>query len=201
MNSPSRKQYGFTLIEVIAALALVMLLVGGIYSIAGGALELSRASGEARLADLRVTNLVELWRRQFENLPAQAQLRVEPGDDGPWLGIENSAGLLAWNSALADADTTAFGFEEGELILEQWSGSERLAAVTLIDDVTSCDWQFYDPGEERWIDNQWPHQNRRPQLAAVTFQLGRDPGPQRHVFRVASASSLALAGQTERRPQ
>jgi len=189
------KQRGFTLIEVIAGLALVMLLIGGIYSIAGGALELSRASGEARLADLRVSNLVELWRRQFENLPAQAQLRVEAGDDGPWLGIEKSAGLLAWNSALADSDTTAFGIEDGQLVLEQWNGPERLAVVTLLNDVEAFDWQFYDAAEERWIDNQWPHTHRRPQLAAAIFQLSRDPGPQRHVFRVASVSPLALAAE------
>ena len=189
------RRAGFTLIEVIAAMALVMLLIGGIYGIANGALELSRANGEARLADLRLTNLVELWRRQFEKLPPGARLRTEPGDGGTWLGIDNADGLLDWNPALAQADTVAFGLEDDRLVLEQWQGSQRLASVALLPDVEALRWEFYDPVETRWIANQWPHAGRRPQLAAVILKLGRDPGSQRHVFRVAPALSLAGEGR------
>ena len=186
MTAKFHHSRAFTLIEVIAAMAMIMLLVGGIYSIANGALQLSRNSAEARLADLRVCNLIELWRRQFENLPNQARLSTEPGEDSAWLKLDGTTGRLAWNPALADADAMTFGIDDQQqLVLEQWRKSQRLATVVLLPEVEACRWDFYDAIEARWLQGEWPHGGRRPQLAAVTFQLRRDPGPQRHVFRVA----------------
>ncbi len=190
-RSRPRRNDAFTLIEVIAAMAIILLLVGGIYSIANGALLLSRNSAEARLADLRVSNLLELWRRQFENLPAKARLSTEPGEQGAWLKLDGTTGQLAWTTALADADAMTFGISSGrQLVLEQWRKSQRLATVVLLPEIEACRWDFFDPVEGKWIEGGWPHTARRPQLAAVTFQLSRDPGPQRHVFRIAPAAPV-----------
>jgi prepilin-type N-terminal cleavage/methylation domain-containing protein len=189
LGKPPCNSRAFTLIEVIAAMAIIMLLVGGIYSIANGALQLSRNSAEARLADLRVSNLIELWRRQFENLPNQARLSTEPGTQSAWLKLDGTTGQLAWNPALTDADAMTFGIDDQQrLVLVQWRKSQRLATVVLLPEIENLRWDFYDATESRWLLGEWPHSGRRPQLAAVTFQLGRDPGPQRHVFHVAPAN-------------
>jgi len=46
-ESPTGARAGFTLIEVICALAVMMFLFGGIYGIANGAMVLCRSSNDA----------------------------------------------------------------------------------------------------------------------------------------------------------
>jgi prepilin-type N-terminal cleavage/methylation domain-containing protein len=75
IHPPVRKvSSGFTLLEVIAALALISLIIGGVYGVADGALRLSTSMNKARMAEMRVTNFVNQWRDYLENVPPTIQL-------------------------------------------------------------------------------------------------------------------------------
>jgi hypothetical protein len=52
----------FTLLEVILAMGLLMIVVGGVYGIANGAIGLGRAMSDSRVHETRVMNLVSAWR-------------------------------------------------------------------------------------------------------------------------------------------
>ena len=61
---------GFTLLEVLVAMALITFVIGGVYGISGAAVELGRSMSEARVVETRVTNFVSVWRDYFEDMVA-----------------------------------------------------------------------------------------------------------------------------------
>ncbi|MEO0416006.1 MAG: prepilin-type N-terminal cleavage/methylation domain-containing protein, partial [Verrucomicrobiota bacterium] len=95
---------GFTLLEVILGLGIASLVIGGIFAIAGGALDLSARTQRLRLEETRHTKLDQLFRQTFANLKPESQLVVsggqhliisKPGAGLTWPGSTPSAEILA----------------------------------------------------------------------------------------------------------
>ena len=71
-----RRGQGFTLLEMLVALSAFVFLMGGIFAIAQGTLELSNDIGLAQENSQIRQNFIEFLRRSFRSLPAEAEVRL-----------------------------------------------------------------------------------------------------------------------------
>lgn len=209
---------GFTLLEVLAAMALITFVIGGVYGISGSAVELGRSMSEARIVDTRVTNFVSVWRDYFENLPRDIRFsggveKVARGGAGALL-VEGGPMPFAWHPTLRQAEAVEFRVEKGEtglsLVVRHLQKAERpvkpgdyevIAALPLLEGLKAMTWQFYEPVDEQWFSNWDPNKRPEPPLfMRVQFQLGEDPRRHEHVFWVANDLAHGRVDQGGRRP-
>ena len=106
---------GFTLIEVIAAMALMTFVIGGVYGIANGAMELGRSMSENRIHETRITNFVTAWREYLENLPPETRITVGEKPSRKFgkgsLLVENGSVPFAWTQNVRLAEAVEFKLE------------------------------------------------------------------------------------------
>ncbi len=200
---------GFTLLEVLAAMALITFVIGGVYGISGTAVELGRSMGEARVVETRVTNFVSVWRDYFENLTPDILFsagveKTAHGGAGALL-IEGGPMPFAWHPLLRQAEAVEFRVERGgdgklALVVRHLQKPERptkpgdyevIAAMPLLEGLEKMTWQFYEPEDEQWFSNWDPKSRPMPPLfMRMQFQLGEDPRRHEHVFWVANDLQL-----------
>ena len=196
---------GFTLLEVLAAMVLIMLVIGGVYGISGAAVELGRSMSEARIVETRVTNFVAIWRDYFENLPPDIQFsagveKVDRGGSGAIL-IEGGPMPFAWHAALRQAEAVEFRVEYDAnrklaLVVRHLQRPERptrpgayevIAEMPLLEGVEEMKWQFFEPVDEQWFSNWDPKRRPEPPLfLRMRFRLTEDSRTHEHVFWVAN---------------
>lgn len=195
---------GFTLLEVLAAMALIMLVIGGVYGISGAAVELGRSMSEARIVETRVTNFVAVWRDYFENLPPDIRFsagieKVDRGGSGA-LMIEGGPMPFAWHPQLRQADAVEFRVEydaNRKLVLmvrhlqrperpTRPGAYEMIAEMVLLEGVEEMKWQFFEPVDDQWFSNWDPKKRPEPPLfMRMRFRLSEDSRAHEHVFWVA----------------
>ena len=107
-----RSNVGFTLIEIIAAMAILMTVIGGVYGVAHGALSLGKAMSETRLHETRLMNFVSTWREYLETLPPNTRITVGEKPSRKFgrgsLLIENGTVPFAWTRAVKLAPAVEF---------------------------------------------------------------------------------------------
>jgi hypothetical protein len=186
---------GFTLIEVVCALALMIFLFGGLYGIANGALTLCRSSNDARTAELRLNNLDALLRNTFEELPRSAsfELSVAGSDAEGALTIYDAPGILSWRRDFAVGSRVALRTERdpmrkgaSRLLVEHWTDSgpgtaRPLGELTILSGLESAHWRLLHPETGQWEDLWFPQQGR-PVMVEFTFQLSGASARERMVF-------------------
>lgn len=188
---PARRS-GFTLLEMIVALSAFLLLIGGIFSISQGAMELSNDLAAAQDRSLIRQNFIEFLRRSFRTLPGEAELRLSVKQSGgsyvPTLNFVNGGNSFTPGSALPPDTSMEVYAEErpgGYLrvmlrVLDQRqtqalrsNQSVRYTrdqiTIPLLDNVSRFEWKFYDASTNRW-ENNWK-QLRRPIMAEMHLQL------------------------------
>lgn len=207
IHPPVRKvSGGFTLLEVIAALALISLIIGGVYGVADGALRLSTSMNKARMAEMRVTNFVNQWRDYLENVPPTIQLssgleKVSRGAAGTLL-IEGGQVPFAWTSSVRLADAVEFATVKAEdrkslmlvvrhlKLLEKptaLDNYETLAELPLLRGLKEFKTQFYDPIEKRWYSSWNPKKQPKPPLfMRLHFAFKDDPREHEFTFWIAN---------------
>jgi hypothetical protein len=189
------RREGFTLIEVVCALALMIFLFGGLYGIANGALTLCRSSNDARTAELRLNNLDSLLRNTFEDLPRSASFELSVGgsEAAGALTIYDAPGILGWRRDVAVGSRVALRTESdpmkqgsSRLLIEHWTDSgagtaRPLGELTILSGLPSARWRLLHPETGQWEDLWFPQQGR-PLMAEFTFQLSDVSTPERMVF-------------------
>ena len=196
---------GFTLLEVLAAMALITMVIGGVYGISASAVELGRSMSEARIVETRVTNFVSVWRDYFENLPPDIRFSsgIEKGSNGGAGAILVEGGPMpfAWQPALRLAEALEFqvrsaGGGRSTLWVRHLRKPERalragdyevVAELPLLEGIKEMRWQFFEPVEDEWFSN-WDPKNRPepPLFLRMQFELGEDARRHEHVFWVAN---------------
>ena len=205
---------GFTLLEMIVALSMFVLLIGGVYSIAQSTLELADSISLAQDRSMVRQNFIEFMRRSFRTLPGEAEVRLAVKQKGstyvPTLNIVNGGTSFTPGLSLApDTSMDVYAEERpgGYLrVMLRVLDKKQTQAVRsnqsvrytrdqitlpLLDNVSRFEWKFYDSATNRW-ENNWK-QARRPILAEMNLQL--DDGFQsRSVFWIPPIIPNAIQG-------
>lgn len=192
-RSPSfRFRPAFTLLEMMVALSAFVLLMGGIFSIANGTMELGNDLAVAQDRSLIRQNFISFLRRSFRNLPGEAEVRLSVqargGNYVPSLNFVNGGSSFTTGMALPPDTSVDLYAEErpggylrvGLRILDEKQTaalrsnqsvrySKNQESVPLMDYVSRFEWRFYDPASNRW-ENNWK-QARRPLLAELNLRL------------------------------
>jgi prepilin-type N-terminal cleavage/methylation domain-containing protein len=163
-----RRRSGFTLVEVLIGLALFSMLVGGIFAVQKGALEVSREVVESETRTLRMHSFCELLRRTFEQMPGNAKVNLRyyggSGSDLTEVAFTDYPLALNWPGVTAGAKTVIFrtersvgiGLRAAILYLDEeqadsWTKkngdfdeTKILARITIMDGIAALGWRFYD---------------------------------------------------------
>ena len=211
-QATSLPQQGFTLIEVLFAMSLLMIVIGGVYSLADGSIRLGVSMNNARVTETRLTNFTASWRDYLENLPPNIRLgcglqKVKRGAGGNLL-IEGGQVPFIWTSKVRLADAVEFavvrGKEPGALQLSVrhlkklekptiMDAYEDIAELPLLEGLKEFRWDFYDPEKKRWFTTWEPEKRPAPPLfMRLKFQFLKDPRP--YVFTYWIANDLKPAG-------
>ncbi|NNE92283.1 MAG: prepilin-type N-terminal cleavage/methylation domain-containing protein [Verrucomicrobiales bacterium] len=161
MDRNYRQASGFTLLEVVAGLAIVGLLLGGVYGVANGALQLGKQSGDSRKQEVRATNFSKFLRSGFSRL-------------GPEAGIELTAeGLVISGGPVpfpvgphtATADSAALVFADETVFLAHFNNRIQISEIRLLETVEDLSWECQDPETGTWVSKF----QGRPELIRLTI--------------------------------
>lgn len=204
----------FTLLEILVALSAFLLLMGGIFAIANGTMELGNNMTELQEKSVIRQNFISFIRRSFRNLPGEAELRLTVQARGssyvPSLNFINGGTSFTPGTALPpDTSVDLFAEERpgGYLRVSLRMLDDRQtqairtgqnvrynkdqAVIPLMDNVSRFEWRFYDAASNRW-ENNWK-MARRPLLAEMNLKLD-DGFETRAVFWIPPVVPNAVSG-------
>ena len=187
-----RRGQGFTLLEMLVALSAFVFLMGGIFAIAQGTLELSNDIGLAQEKSQIRQNFIEFIRRSFRSLPGEAEVRLSVRAKGgtyvPTLNFVNGGSSFTPGTSLPPDTSLDLYAEERpggylrvmvRVLDEKQTQALRSnqnvryprdqITMPLLDNVSRFEWRFFDSSTNRW-ENNWK-QGRRPLLAEMNLQL------------------------------
>lgn len=207
------KASAFTLLEMVVAMSLFLLLMGGIFAVASGSMEMSSDLTLIQERSLIRQNFINFLRRSFRNLPGDAEVRLTVQARGsnyvPSLNFVNGGTSFTPGGPLPP-DTSVDLFAEERpggylrvairVLDDRQTNSLRSGqtvryskdqlVIPLLDNVSRFEWRIYDAATNRW-ENNWK-QARRPLLAEMNLKLD-DGFETRAVFWIPPVIPNAIA--------
>ncbi len=181
-------QPGFTLIEVMVAMAILIVVVGAIYSTWAGIVKASKVGLDAATAAQRERMAI----RVVEDALASAQLFVANPNYYSFQGENGSEAKLSFTARLPrafprsgkfgsfDMRQVSFSVEPGEShkqlvlrqnpILMEMDEDEKSHPVVLSANVKKIEFEFWDSTANDWTDT-WLLTNQLPKMVRVSLQL------------------------------
>jgi len=189
----ANRHRGFTLLEIIIAVAILATMAMAIYRFVQSNLTAIRVSSEAIAADARYDGLREVLMAQWQSLPAGKgallgdtfKLNDRSRDEirwicgaGPGLMTRYAAGDYVVSLRLQsekNSDRYDLGFLRKPQndsavsdVNESW--------VPLVDNVNSLQIRYFDPRVNVWVE-RWTDAGTLPRLVKVTVGRGDSPTP------------------------
>ncbi len=205
---------GFTLIEVVLALALAGLVFAGTYAIANAASSMSQEITTSQEKAMRVHSFTDLLRRNFEQMPGNTTIELQPRNGAGRRAVVTEIIMrdyplaFSWAGVTAGAKTTIFRVEVddngalGARVLylnedqaEEFDNGrlneEGVPSIYLIDGMKYCQWNFWDDRTEEWVDT-WDKQKyntRRPTLVNLYLQFTDGTSGENVVFWIPTMAN------------
>jgi prepilin-type N-terminal cleavage/methylation domain-containing protein len=183
-----RRNAGFTLLEVIVALALMTFVVGGICAIANGAVQLGSSLAVARLREARVNAVVGALRVFFETLPMDAELSLDKEGS---LVVGDAGSPFGWNSKMESCRLLKILIVPGEkpnisvlVARHQWLDGGDSVDVILFPMIRESLWSFSGGRGQAW-QSVLDSSDARPRIIKWRYAQPDLPGVQEVVFRLA----------------
>jgi prepilin-type N-terminal cleavage/methylation domain-containing protein len=187
---------GFTLLEVVLALALLALLVSAIYAIVQGAMGATITVTREENRNREVEGYIDLLRRSLRTLPGEGTITYEIvellGKKIPKLTVDGGSfifpgGSLAgmYSAMILTAREQVGGLWtlglERELTDEEKKERTSLeddprAFLPLVSDVTTFQWRFYDTRTQQWRE-EWTERSTRPGAIELNIVLAGEQAP------------------------
>jgi prepilin-type N-terminal cleavage/methylation domain-containing protein len=138
---------GFTLLEVMLAVALMAILIGGIFGVQRGALAIARNVTEEQEDAMRMTSFAELVRRSFEQAPGNSKVHLmvpRGGNGSSEIYFKDYPLAFAWSGVSAGSKSVILRMERNKV-------RQYTAVVLYLDEEASKD---YENGslDERSVD-------------------------------------------------
>lgn len=196
----------FTLLEVILAMALIGMILGGVYGVGNGTMQLGKSMSDARVAETRISNFVNQWRDYLETMPPGIQLtagaeKVARGASGN-LFILGGHMPFTWDRRLKLADAVEFGLVRNKdskdlsLVVRHLKRPlkartpdqfDTLAELPILEGLKQMQWQFYEPVEKKWFTSWDPTKRPQPPLfMKLRFAFSVDPREHEYIFWIAN---------------
>jgi hypothetical protein len=170
-DTTSRRARGFTLLEIILAMFVLVMLVTAIFSIVGGTTQLADEMELAHERDARVHSFAQFCERTLRNLPGNAQVRMRVKQiGGRYLGelaLKNAPSPIGASGAngmtILRTEQAPDGYlrvvlemltEEESNAMELGKGDAVKQRLVLLENVANCEWKFYNPLSLEW-ESQW----------------------------------------------
>ena len=188
-RTPPVARAGFSLLEVMLSLVLLMLLAGGLFGLVDACLQ---ATYDMRWVELRrqeTVGLIDLCRRSFAALPARATVelraRQEEGEYFPELVLRDASGCMAWSDEDYGANTVVLGvrpelgglvnlsvlrLNEDETTEHYRDPDQEELWLALLSDLHEVRWEFYEQRSDRWTE-EWTEGMGRPTLIRLCLLL------------------------------
>jgi prepilin-type N-terminal cleavage/methylation domain-containing protein len=203
MKSPSpRQSCGFTLFEVMMAIAIFVILVGGIYMAVSSAISASVHLGSVQMEARQQTSFVRFLRDGFLNLPAGAKISLLTRDMGQRgrmveLVIERASGAFETGvletqgsgvvlAVIPDGKgASTFSMQRFVSGLSEKERDQNLEAgswLRVLEEVRTVRWRFWDKQEQKFIET-WDRGDERPELVELTYSTSSE-GEMTSVFRL-----------------
>jgi prepilin-type N-terminal cleavage/methylation domain-containing protein len=195
---------GFTLMEMIFAMAIFVIVIAGVFAIANGAMELSSDLTQTQERSMIRQNFIDFLRNSFRRLPGDAEITLavenQRGTYVPTMTVYNGAEAFSPGPSLPPDESVELFAQEtpggylrvGLRLLDDKqtnalrSGSKRRPPINkddrvlpLIEKVGAFEWEFLNPATGKWENNWKPPQ--RPLFARLSFKLD-DGVPTTSVF-------------------
>ncbi len=192
---------GFTLIEIIVAMALLIIVIGGVYGVANGALSVGKAMADRRVQETRIMNFVSAWREYLETLPPETSITVGEKPSRKFgkgsLLFENGTVPFAWTRAVKLSPAVEFKVvrsanvpRASDLMVIHLRKPERvtsmdpyepIAQMPLLEGLSEFTWQFYDAEKKKWV-TLWEDQPHPPLFMRLRFGFVSEPKTYEYTF-------------------
>lgn len=168
----NRQNKGFTLLELLVALAVFASLAVASYGSLNAVLKTRDHTGEASESLQRLQMSVTILQRDFMQL-INTTVRDEygdqlppiytPTDDSSLIELTHSGWRNPANHIRSNLQRVAYVLEDKTLYRQYWPqlhrGSQQVPVqATLLEDVEEVEFEFLDQDRDRW-HNQWPPPN------------------------------------------
>ena len=195
MNLSSRTEKAFTLLEMVMAMALLVLLVGGLFGVVHSSMRAASTLHQQQNRGREISALLEMCRKTFRTLPASAsiEMREAGGDSQAELILHHAPGAFAWTETFTSLDDAVLSVKPQpggrvRLILSREqtsSGTESspdaTRSVMLIPDLMNVSWRFYDGRTGAW-QPEWKDAATHPLLVELTLSVAGEDKPRTAEF-------------------
>jgi len=198
-----KKRKAFSLLEVMIAIAILAMLAGSIYGVLKGVIQMTAGMEEARSRQQQIEGILELCRRTFRMMPANAiwegRLRRQDGKVLPEIIIRDAPELLAWQKVEDFDAISVLGMrpqigglyslsllrvtQASELSQNPITTAKSSDWLTLVTDLSKIEWRYYDPRSGLWLD-ELPAGGLRPSAVELKLWLPEEEEPLVAVFWV-----------------
>lgn len=197
---PDRARRGFTLLEILVALALVGLVLVGLNTFIFSMGELWGRRSEARLFDQHVRAVSRFLERELRRAVWPPELAPDPagisvrevrsrsGSSGPLLRFELRDGsrLIAWPGQPLPEVVCALAVRDGSGLVLLWQsrletrfGDDPPRETVISPLVTAIQYDYYEPDSRSWRTESSPRRSREnaerydaPRRLRLTFRHG-----------------------------
>jgi prepilin-type N-terminal cleavage/methylation domain-containing protein len=191
--SDSRSAAGFTLLEVIIGLALISILIGGVYGVASATIGLGKSMADSRVGETRVTNFVSQWREYLETLPADTRFHA-----GDTIRFEGGGIPFTWHRLTRRADAVEFEMKNHSLIVRHLKRPRTarspdefrvLAEMPLLEGLRVFRCEYYEQVEKKWF-SVWDLKKRPQAPLFMRMRFGFEGEKNDHEFTFWMANDL-----------
>lgn len=170
-NNPclEHRNQGFTLLEIIMAVFVMAMLIGSIFAVVSGTVQLTSEMAQVQQEDGRGHGLQRLCERVFMGLPAHGQVRLRTKQIGSrylgQLALRHAPQIFGMERrtgrglTLLETEEMPGGYlrlvmrwftEEQMKTWEQGKSEEGQSKLVLMENFSSLEWGFYNPQSQQW---------------------------------------------------
>lgn len=210
-NPATARRRGFTLLELVIAIAIMGLLVGMVMKTSNAALMVGNTVAETQKEEMLNQAFIELLDRRLTSLPGNTRFDVKVEDNGrqylSTITLQKVPLSFSWGNqeriAKAVQLTTVrrrtgfldivLSYYEHEILDDGTSSNaggggnsmamsnEPFAQITLLEDVQYFEWRFLDGTNLEWRYD-WDLQGRLPLQIELVYLIGADGKEIRQIF-------------------
>lgn len=208
-RSVNPRKGGFTLLELVIAIGLMVILVGMVFGTARSTLALGNAIVQTQNEEMLHQAFFELLDKRFSSLPGNTRFDLKVSDSGSHylsdLTLQNVPLSFTWGGQARIAKAVQLStvkkrsgyldivlrYYENEILEDSAATTKSgpidnkpFAEIVLLSDVAFFEWRVLDGRSMEW-QYDWDQQGRLPLQVELTMAIGAKGEEMRQIFWIA----------------